>query len=83
MAGSSPWTPCSRGPRHRILRRMDTKARAAWRRRQRLLRAQVREPLTLAAAGRLLAAIEEQRWRDDFVGAFTRSRERAGAWARN
>jgi hypothetical protein len=62
---------------------MDTKARAAWRRRHRLLRAQVREPLTLAAAGRLLAAIEEQRWRDDFVGAFTRSRERAGAGARN
>jgi len=61
---------------------MDTKTRAAWRR-QRLLRAQVREPLTLAAAGRLLAAIEEQRWRDDFVGAFTRSRERVGVWDRN
>ena len=62
---------------------MDNKARSAWWRQQRLLRAREREPLTLAAAGRLLAAIEEQRWRDDFVGAFTRSRERAGAWARN
>ena len=62
---------------------MDNKARAAWWRRQRLLRAQVREPLTLAAAGRLLAAIDEQRWRDDFVGAFTRSRERVGVWDRN
>jgi hypothetical protein len=67
-------TPCRRGPRRRILRRIDTKARAAWWRRQGRPPPAAQETLTLAAAGRLLAAIEEQRWRDEFVGAFTRSR---------
>ena len=36
-----------------------------------------------AAAGRLLAAIKEQRWRDNVVAAFTRAQERAvraGRW---
>jgi hypothetical protein len=62
---------------------MDTPNRAAWRRQRRLLDARVRAARARAAAGRLLAAIEEQRWRDDFVGAFTRSRARAPGWGQN
>jgi hypothetical protein len=62
---------------------MDSHDRAAWRRQRRLLDARVRAARARAAASRLLTAIEEQRWRDDFVGAFTRSRSRATVWGRN
>jgi len=57
---------------------MDNYARAARRRPRRLLSAGARAPLTRAATARLLVAVDELRWRDDFVVAFTRSRLRAG-----
>jgi hypothetical protein len=56
---------------------MDNHERAARRRRRRLPDAGARAPLTRAATARLLAAVDELRWRDAFVAAFTRSRRRA------
>jgi hypothetical protein len=60
---------------------MDTQERAA--RRLRLRYVEVREQRARAAVGRLLDAIEEQGWRDDFVAGFARSRAREAVWSRN
>jgi hypothetical protein len=57
---------------------MDNDARAARRRHRRLLYAGARAQLTRDSTARLLVAVDELRWRDDFVVAFTRSRLRAG-----
>jgi hypothetical protein len=62
---------------------MDTHEGDARRRRLRLLYAGLQEQRARTAVGRLLDAIEEQRWQDDFVAGFTRSRERAAAWSQN
>jgi hypothetical protein len=62
---------------------MDTHERDARRRQLRLQDAGVREQRARTAVGRLLAAIEEQRWQDDFVAGFARSRARAAVWGRN
>jgi hypothetical protein len=62
---------------------MDTHERAARRNQLRLPDAGAQEQRARTAVGRLLAAIEEQRWQDDFVAGFARSRERAAVWGRN
>ena len=56
---------------------MDTHERDARRRQRRLQYAGAREQRARVAVGRLLDAIEEHQWHDDFVAGFARSQEQA------